>query len=147
MPNVLQVTQLFGSVVAETLKKVHGAGFCYFTSRTSDYEIAKGNFEKLQDREAHRIGTPESCQLSKDEQHLMRTWAAQHGSAIAQSTIRSQYCNYKPGTLPINIYGNNKAHSTAEPIELHLPEEILQSNPEANNESGAPVATGASTYL
>ncbi|XP_020912104.1 uncharacterized protein LOC110249856 [Exaiptasia diaphana] len=105
---------IFGSSVAEAVKRVSKWAATYYTHRDSYYKRpSTSSFSS-----PHvNIPRPPSQVLSRNEEAKMRAWAKRHGKCVRQRNVRQDNTKDRSGTLPLNLY---ETETVLNPLDLKL---------------------------
>lgn len=103
---------IFGSSVAEAVKRVSKWAASYYTHRDSYYKRpSTSSFSSL----LINIPRPKSEVLTRNEEAKMRAWAKRHGKCVRQRNVRQGNTKDRSGTLPFNLY---ETETVLNPLDL-----------------------------
>ena len=104
-PTSLQYARNLVNTVYESAKRVVRWAAYYYTHEKSYYPVIPQITPLTAlPRMSHLKPTRK---LNNGELVLMREWAANHGKAVRQRTVRQETTMFKAGTLPLNMYATS----------------------------------------
>ena len=130
MPVVLEFGNQFLPTCWELLKRISTTAFVYFTSKKLHYALTSrvGEHRLTFPKKSHKvtISKRQRKEVMNQNQSAVRELG---GQSVPQNTTRRQFCMYKAGTIPLDLYENEKmapmkAEDSKEPLPVPIFGEI-----------------------